>query len=93
MIEDHGAVTAANKVVVAHGIVEFGWEGGGFEDCGDIIVAVSGVGLPRCEMTVYETEGGIIDDETHYQCTLHRKVSKGGHGGEREGDFVAVETA
>jgi len=66
MVEDHGSVAAANKVVVAHGIVEFGWEGSRFEDCGDIIVAVSGVGLSRCEMTVYETEGGIVDDETDY---------------------------
>jgi hypothetical protein len=92
MVEDHGAVTAANKVVVPHGVVEFGWEGSRFEDCGDIIIAMGGMGLSCCEMTVYETEGGIIDDETDYQCTLHRKVSKGDTGG-RDGNFVAVETA
>jgi len=66
VVEDHGAVAAADKVVVAHGVVEFGWEGGGFEDCGDVVVAVGGVGLAGCEMTVYKTEGGIVDDESDY---------------------------
>jgi len=51
---------------VAHGVVKFWWEGRGFEDRGDVVVAVGGVRLTGCEMTVYETEGGIVDDESDY---------------------------
>jgi hypothetical protein len=51
---------------MTHGIVEFGWESSRFEDCGDVVVAMGGVGLSRCEMTVYETKRRIVDDETDY---------------------------
>lgn len=86
MVEDHGAVATADKVVVAHGVVEFRWEDSGFEDCGDVVVAVRGMGLAGREMTVYETEGGIVDDESDYQCALQR-VSNVGAEGE---DFISV---
>lgn len=60
MVEDHASVAAADKVVVAGGVVEFGGEGGGFEDVGNVVVAVRCVGLAGCEMAIHKAERRVV---------------------------------
>ena len=70
MIEDHTSVAAADKVVVPVCVIQFGGEGGRFEDVGYVVVTVCCVGLAGCQMTIDETEGGIVDDEANYEGAL-----------------------
>ena len=48
VVKDHGAVAAADVVIDACGGAGLGGEGVSFHDCGDVVVAVGGLGLAGC---------------------------------------------
>ena len=70
VIEDHGAVAAADVVVDARGGAGFGGEGVGFHYCGDVVVAVRGLGLAGCQVAVDQAHGAVVEDEAENQGAL-----------------------
>lgn len=63
VIEDHGAVAAADVVVDAGGGAGLHGERVGLHDSCNVVVAVRCLGLAGCQVTVDEAHGAVVDDE------------------------------
>jgi hypothetical protein len=70
MIHDHRTVTATSEMIGTSRETVLSWEGLGFEDGRNVIIAMSGLSLASRKMAINKAKRTVVKDEAEDQGTL-----------------------